>query len=184
MNSKANARSHKKRWYEKYLPFVAKSPEVQIKWLASAFKKGNLTSEEIAPYVRLVLTDMENDEKKQQQLVELFNRLDNQLLEKLFQAADIYDISKLFSLIRQPTIQQAMIALRKSPPPYEKTPQLVFDRVFQAIHDKSASLLEQAAAALKNSREVPEHFEAAYERFQEIVEDEKLLSALYPKAGN
>lgn len=184
MNGKTNTRSHKKRWYEKYLPFVAKSPEVQIKWLTSAFKKGNLTSEEIAPYVRLILTDMENDEEKQQQLVELFNRLDSQILEKFFKAADIYDVSKLFSLIRQPTIQQAIIALRKSPPPYEKTPQLVLDGVFKAIYDKSATLLEKAATTLKSSREIPEHFEAAYERFQEIVEDEKLLSALYPKAGN
>lgn len=184
MNSKTTEPSHKKKWYEKYLPFVARSPKMQVEWLRSVFKKGFLTNEEITPYIRLVLADIESDEEKKEQLTDLLNRLDGEVLEEFFLAAEIYDSPKLFSLIRQPTIQQAVIVLRKSLPPYEKTPRLVLDKVFQAIHDKSAVLFEEAAEALRKSNDVPEHFESAYKRFQEIVEDEKILSALYPKAKN
>ena len=28
----------KKSWYQKYLPFVARSPEMQIEWLVAALK--------------------------------------------------------------------------------------------------------------------------------------------------
>lgn len=183
-NSKTKNSSHKKKWYEKYLPFVARSPEMQIEWLGSVFKKGLLTNEEITPYIRLVLTDIESDAERREHLADLFNCLDEKVLEKFFVAAEIYDTPKLFSLIWRPTIQQAVIVLRKRLPPYEKTPQLVLDKVFQAIYGKSSELFEDAAEVLRKSNDVPEHFESAYKRFQEIVEDEKLLSALYPKAKN
>lgn len=173
-------RPFKKKWYEKYLPFVARSPEKQIEWLVSAFNKGTLTHEEITPYIRLILAD--DSDTQQGQLAALFNTLEPKIIEKFFLCADVYDVPKLFQLVKQPTVGQAVIALRKTPPSYEKSPQLIFHRVFQAIHDNSAALLEKASAVLRESRDVPGHFDEAYERFQEIIEDEKLLSSLYPKA--
>ena len=173
-------RPFKKKWYEKYLPFVARSVEKQVEWLVSAFNKGNLTNEEIAPYISLILA--EDNDAQLEQLISLFNELDSTIQEKLFLCADVYDVPKLFQVLKQPTVDHALIALRKLPPPYEKSPQVVFHRVFQAIHDNSADLLEEAAKSIGESNDIPEHFEEAYERFQEIIEDEKLLSSLYPKA--
>ena len=42
--------------------------------------------------------------------------------------------------------------------------------------------MKKAAELIRDSGDIPDHFEASYEMFQEIVEDEKLLSDLYPKA--
>jgi len=54
-----------KRWYENYLPFVAKSPAIQAEWLAVELSQmrladgkeisGVLSREEIKPYIRLFL---------------------------------------------------------------------------------------------------------------------------------
>ena len=38
------------KWYEKYLPFVAKSPEMQIEWLEQVARKNSLTLPEVTPY--------------------------------------------------------------------------------------------------------------------------------------
>jgi hypothetical protein len=58
----------------------------------------------------------------------------------------------------------------------------VIDKVFQAVYDCSEELLGQAAARVVAGADMPVHFREAYERFKEVKEDQKLLSALYPKA--
>ena len=170
----------KRKWYEKYLPFVARSPEMQLHWLESAFRKGVLTSHEITPYIKLFMAP--DGEGNLARVRGLLHSLDSRAIEKMLAAADIYDVPDLFRCVAEPTVLQAVIAITKAPPPYEKAPQLVIDKVFQAVYDCSEDLLEQAAVRVAGSAEAPAHFQGAYERFKEIKEDEKLLSALYPKA--
>jgi len=170
----------KRKWYEQYLPFVARSPEMQLRWLESAFRKGALAPEEIMPYIKLFMAP--DGEGNLARVRGLLYSLNGGVIEKMLGAADIYDVSDLFRCVAEPTVSQAIIAITKVPPPYEKTPQLVVDKVFQAVYDCSEELLSQAAARVVGGAEMPAHFEEAYERFKEIKEDEKLLSALYPKA--
>ena len=170
----------KRKWYEKYLPFVARSPEMQLRWLESAFRKGTLTPHEITPYIKLFMAP--DGEGNPARVRGLLRSLPGSVIEKMLGAADIYDVPDLFRCITEPTVQQAVIAIIKAPPPYEKNPQLVIDKVFQAVYDCSEELLVQAAAGVAASAERPVHFQENYERFKEIKEDEKLLSALYPKA--
>lgn len=170
----------KRKWYEKYLPFVARSPEMQLHWMESVFRKGSLASHEITPYIKLF---MASDGEGDLTLVRgLLHSLDASLIEQMLVAADIYDAPDLFRCIAEPEVSQAVIALTKAPPPYEKNPQLVIAKVFQAVYDCSEELLTQAAGMVAESAARPGHFQEAYERFKEIKEDEKLLSALYPKA--
>ena len=170
----------KRKWYEKYLPFVARSPEMQLRWLESAFRKGILTPHEITPYIKLFMAP--DGEGNLARVRGLLHSLNGSLIEKMLGAADIYDVPDLFRCVAKPTVSQAVIAISKAPPPYEKTPQQVLDKVFQAVYDCSEELLARAAARVTGSAERPAHFQEAYERFKEIKEDEKLLSALYPKA--
>ncbi|MGV1099349.1 hypothetical protein ACUUL3_08060 [Thiovibrio sp. JS02] len=170
----------KKKWYEKYLPFVARSPEMQIRWLEAAFRKGTLTAQEVTPYINLLM-EPEGDGHLESIRSRLMT-LDAIIIDRMLAAADIYDTPKLFRLLAAPTLQQAVIAITKAPPPYEKAPQLVIDKVFQAVYDCSEALLAEAAAKVYADPLRPGHFRDAYERFKEIKEDEKLLSALYPKA--
>jgi hypothetical protein len=168
----------RRKWYEKYLPFVAQSPRMQIDWLIGVFRKGSLTHEEITPYIRLLLADGQDD----QVIRDLFLSLDEGVLTEMLRAADIYDTPKLFHLIPHPTLGQAGIALRKTPPPYEKAPVQVREKIFRAVYDSSEELLKQAVEDLKERRETSAEFEETYERFNEILMDAKILSSLYPKA--
>ncbi|MBU0484314.1 MAG: hypothetical protein KKB30_07355 [Proteobacteria bacterium] len=195
------AKKQKMKWYEKYLPFVARSQEMQFVWLVSALKKsvndaggrqGILTKEEIRPYIRLLLQADGNDfskgsiflppERGKEGLAELFAQLDDQVMELMMEAADIYDVPKIIGLAPDPHVGYAVIALKKILPPYEKNAHLVLDRVFHSIHAYSPELLSAAVEKLRESDEVPDHFEPSYERFQEIIKDEQILSSLYPKA--
>ena len=171
-----------RKWYEKYLPFVAQSRHMQVEWLVGVIRKDVLQLEDITPYVRLLLADVvgEDDEP----LVMFLKDIDGEVLCRMVQAADIYDVAKLMRLVPEPTVEQAVVALGKEPPPYEKKPELVLDKVFQAIHDRSESLFEEAAVELRKRTDAPAHFDAAYERFQEILADERILSVMYPKAIN
>jgi hypothetical protein len=166
------------RWYEKYLPFIARSPRMQIDWLIGVFRKGALAREEVTPYIRLLMEQEQEDEV----IRSLFLTLDDWVLTEMLMAADIYDTPKLFRLIPRPTLAQARIALLKTPPPYEKMPGLPRRKVFQAVHDCSEELLAEAAKDLRRQGEVGAEFEEAYERFKEVLMDEKILSSLYPKA--
>jgi hypothetical protein len=153
---------------------------MQLRWLESAFRKGSLTSTEITPYIKLFMASA--GEGDLARIRGLLHSLSASTIEKMLDAADIYDIPDLFRCVAEPTLPQATIAITKTVPPYEKNPQLVVDKVFQAVYDCSEGLLAQAAARVAGSVVRPPHFQEDYERFKEIKEDEKLLSALYPKA--
>jgi hypothetical protein len=101
----------------------------------------------------------------------------------LIECTDIYDVPRLFGLLAKISREQAVLAMRKVPPLYEKNPLLVVDRVFHAIKEKSTELLESAAAEIMGSGDLPRDFVANYERFREIMMDEHILSLLYPKAN-
>ncbi|MDH3393437.1 MAG: hypothetical protein OEL66_05480 [Desulfobulbaceae bacterium] len=172
--------AEKRKWYEKYLPFVAQSRRMQVEWLVGVIRKNVLHLEEVTPYIRLLLAEEEVDESES--LVALLKDLDEDVICRMVMAADIYDVARLMRLAPAPTVEQAVAALVKEPPPYEKKPELVLDKIFQAIHDRSESLFEEAASELRKRDDAPPHFESAYGRFQEILADERILSAMYPKA--
>lgn len=169
-----------KTWYEKYLPFVARSPEMQLRWLEAAFRRGTLTLSEITPYIRLFLA--QDGEGRMIRLSALLQNSSEDLVGNLLSAADIYDAPDLFRCIARPSLPQAILILGKEPPPYEKKQQAVLGRVFQAVYDAGEELLNEAAAVVFARPGCPSFFKPAYERFKEVKEDEKLLSALYPKA--
>ena len=165
-------------WYQKYIPFVARSPEMQIEWLIAAFRKKKLTREELAPYVHLLLEDENNSDFGH--LKTLFQDLDKHVLDDLLITVDIYDTPKLFRLLPEPSLQQAVIALGKKLPPYEKKPQKVMDEVFFAVNERAGKLLQWAAGSLLAKGEVASHFQRNYERFLEILHDEEFLVSIYP----
>lgn len=169
---------HKRRWYQKYLPFVARSPEMQIEWLVAAFKKKRLTREELAPYLHLLLEEDHNSDFDH--LKTLFQALDKQVLDDLLVTVDIYDTPKMFRLLPDPTLPDAVIALKKYLPPYEKRPQKVMDEVFFAVNERAGQLLQWAAGSLLAKGEVASHFQGNYERFLEILHDEEFLISIYP----
>ena len=153
---------------------------MQIRWFEAAFRKGTLSHQEITPYINLLMAP--DGGEHLDLLRSLLNDLDASVLENMLSAADIYDVPNLFRLLNRPVLAQAVIVITKTPPPYEKTPQQVMDKCFQAVYDSSEELLVQAAEKVKADPPGQANFQAAYERFKEIKEDEKLLSALYPKA--
>lgn len=170
------------RWYEKYLPFIGRSREKQIQWLIGAFRKKTFSLPEITPYVKLLLE--EDDPEGLLLLRENLAELDTPFLLDLLRAADIYDTVKLLKLLPAVSIDEAIIALSKEPPAYERAPEQVIDQVFQAVHDAQAGLLEEAGEQILHSRGRPPHFAGLYARFLEILKDQELLSTLYPKARN
>ena len=115
-----------KKWYERYLPFVARSTEGQFSWLVSILKKDVLSLEEISPYVKLLLTEKDKEEKEF--LTMQIGNLAEDVVGKLFYAADIYDIPQLVKLIPQLKIYHAEIALRKNVPPYEKKSLMILEK--------------------------------------------------------
>ncbi|NTV15204.1 MAG: hypothetical protein HGA96_14935 [Desulfobulbaceae bacterium] len=182
------------KWFEKYLPFVAKSLRIQVEWLVDQLsrlgvsdgeeKSGVLSRDEIKPYISLLLEhsssgaeSLGNDDG----MAALLNGITNDNLALMMECADVYDVPRLFSLLRHPTLEMAIIAVKKVPPTYEKNPLLVIDRVFLSIKGKSGKLLEEAAAAVA-ANDAPVDFLVNYERFKEIMMDEHVLSLLYPKA--
>ncbi|NTV14529.1 MAG: hypothetical protein HGA96_11475 [Desulfobulbaceae bacterium] len=192
-----NSGSAEKKWYENYLPFVAKSPKIQAEWLASQLTHlrasegaeggGVLSRDEIKPYIRLLLESSNagqgwSGEGEDEQMVGLVASMGEDNLLLLLECAEVYDVPKLFNLIKHPTQEMAIIAMKKVPPPYEKTPLLIIDRVFHAIREKSGELLEQSAVAVMAAGDAPAEFADNYDRFKEIMMDEHILSLLYPKA--
>ncbi|MCB2181860.1 MAG: hypothetical protein KQH63_07535 [Desulfobulbaceae bacterium] len=172
---------NKKKWFDRYLPFVSKSPEMKIKWLEKTFRKGALSLEEVTPYIRLLLS--ENSYEENERLVEIFADLNKELQYNLLEAADIYDTPKLLRLCPSPDRRHAEIALMKEVPNYEKKKQLILDKVFYAINDFSKELLENSVLKLQEEQKVSRAFMDNYKRFQEILGDEEFLLEMYPKAG-
>jgi hypothetical protein len=187
------------RWYENYLPFVTKSPEMQVEWLVGKLAglrtpggkrgKGLLSREELKPYVNLLLADKVDGRQagalpgQGDVLRALLEDVNERDLLLMIECTDIYDVPRLFGLLTKISREQAVLAMRKVPPLYEKNPLLVVDRVFHAIKGKSTELLESAATEIMRSGDLPRDFGANYERFKEIMMDEHILSLLYPKAN-
>jgi hypothetical protein len=188
-----------KKWYEKYLPFVAKSQEMQLEWLVDKLsrlrnsvgrgKTGLLSCEELKPYISLLLEgnpagkELEAAVVATDELGVLLEDVKESDLLLMVECAGIYDIPRLFGLLGRISKEQAVLAMKKVPPLYEKKPFLVVDRVFHAIKGKSMELLEDAAAEIMGSAAVPAGFVDNYERFRGIMMDEQILSILYPRAN-
>jgi hypothetical protein len=177
-----------KRLWSEALPFVARSPEMKVTWLREVFEKNSLTDEEIAPYMHLLLSEYEtfrgalNYEAAADSLKAIFAQLDRSVLARMIQCVEIFDLPVLLSLIADLSIAEAILSLRKKPPIYEKKSLLVIDKVFQAVNESREGLLEQATEKMMQEGEIPDHFSASYERFKEILHDEKILCTLYPHA--
>lgn len=196
---KATNKIPTRKWHENYLPFVAKSPEMQVEWLVNHLarlrmsgaeeKTGILSREEIKPYIKLLLEEVSavggasEAAGKDNRLLELLTNISEDDLLLMIECADIYDIPRLFGLLSEVSERQAIMALKKVPPLFEKNPLMVIDRVFHAIKEKSTELLEASAQGVLASDDAPENFSANYERFREIMMDEHILSLLYPKAS-
>jgi len=179
-NMEAIKKKKTKKWYERYLPFVARSTEGQFNWLVSILEKDVLNLEEISPYVKLLLTEKDNEEKEFLS-IQIAN-LDDDVVGKLLHAADIYDTPQLVKLIPHLKIYHAEIALRKNVPPYEKKSLMILDKVFYAINESSDDLLEKVSEKMIGEGNVQEKFQENYERFREILKDEEFLLSLYPNA--
>lgn len=188
-----------RKWYENYLPFVAKSPEMQLEWLVDKLsrlsnavdkeKTGLLSREELRPYIKLFLEDNSGGKMPgvSSGAADLLGLLLESVKESdlllMLECTPIYDVPKLLGLLREISKEQAILAMKKVPPLYEKNPLLVVDRVFHAIKGKSTALLESAAEEIMRSDDRPKDFVANYERFREIMMDEQILGLLYPKAN-
>ena len=179
-----------KRLWAEGLPFVARSPEMKVTWLTEVFSKKLLTPEEISPYMHLLLDEYKgtigamNYEITEDSLKLIFTKLERTVLARMIQCVEIYDLPVLLLLINELTVDEAVLALRKQPPVYEKKLFLVVDKVLKAVNECREGLLEQATEKMMQEGNIPVHFSASYDRFKEILHDEKILSALYPQARN
>lgn len=176
-----------KRLWAEALPFVARSPEMKVAWLVEVFNNESLTLEELAPYMHILLSeyarfaeglsyDVASDTLKQ-----VFSKLNRSIVAGMIQCVEIYDLPVLIALIDDLSVDEAILALQKKPPVYEKKSLLVIDKVFQAVNESRVGLLQQAAKKMEDDGNVPDHFLASYERFKEILHDEKILISLYPQ---
>ncbi len=185
----AKANLFRKIWSEA-LPFVALTPERKRAWLLRVLRKGRLTDQEIAPYIHLLIEEYQYDNiigggnsaaSPKAEILDI-SSLPREIIMRLLECAEIYDIPILINIIAHLTVDEAVLALQKIPPPYEKRPLEVFDRIFQAIHDCDHTLLAKARDKMLSLGTIPDHFISVYERFQEILKDKEVLSALFPQA--
>lgn len=180
-----------KRLWAEAIPFVARSPEMKLDWLVGVIKKRSLTGTEISPYMSLLLSEYQEvmhysleGVEEMANLSGLFAALERNILRKMIEYTDFYEIPVLLELVPDLCVEDAVLILKKVPPPYEKKPQVVVDKLFQVAYDKtSEDLLEEAAETIMKSGDVPLHFADSFQRFKEIREDEKVLSSLFPQAG-
>ncbi len=179
-NAGFRKKNRKGKWYEKYLPFVARSTEKQVEWLLGALRKKTLSSREITPYIKLLLED--DDPEVRLRLRELLEKVGESDWCAMLRAADIYDLPVLIGLMPGVTVEQARLILEKAPPAYEENGEQVLHRVYETLHDRTPENFQQAANGLLASDEAPEHFAAAHERFMEVLRDREFLSTLFPKA--
>lgn len=185
----AKANLFRKIWSEA-LPFVALTPERKRAWLLRVLRKGHLTDQEIAPYIHLLIEEYQYDNiiggetpgvGSPAENLDIGN-LPREIIMRLLECAEIYDIPILINIIGHLTVDEAVLALRKIPPPYEKRPLEVFDSIFQAIHECDHNLLARARDKMLSHGTIPAHFISVYERFQEILKDKEVLSSLFPQA--
>jgi hypothetical protein len=176
-----------KKMMAEALPFVARSPELQVDWLVGEFRRGVLSDKEIAPYMHLLVSGyVASKERGEGECVdglrEIFARLNREVVVAMIRCTEIYDVPELLELVTGLTVEDAVLVLKKSPPPYEKRSLFLLDRVFQAVNGCGDHLLERAGEKMAKDGDAPVHFVSAYERFQEILIDEKILTSLYPQA--
>lgn len=177
----------KKLWSEA-LPFVARSPEMKVDWLVGVFRKKTLSCSEIVPYMHLLLSEYKSDQERSPELggdgklAAILRQLPREVVCEMIRCTSIYDLPVLLQLLGRISVDEAVLALRKTPPVYEKKSLVVLDRLFQAVNDCGEDLLARAAVRMADEGVAPDHFTSAYERFKEILMDEKILSSLYPQA--
>ncbi len=179
-SSPVRRRERRGRWWEKYLPFVARSLDKQVEWLLAAFRNQTLTDEELRPYVALLLED--DHPETREQLRELLAGIGPVMWCRLLAAASIEDLPVLIGLMPRLGEQEAAVALGSAPPPYATDPASLLDAVHEALHDKDAAVYDIAVQRLLGSDEVPPHLPGAHARFVEILRDRELLSSLFPRA--
>jgi hypothetical protein len=180
-----------KRLWAEALPFVARSPEMKLDWLLGVIRKKSLTCAEISPYVSLLLSEYQEAMHYSLEEVEglgefsgLFNNIEPRILRKIIECTDLYDVPVLMELLPALNVDDAVVILQKTPPPYETKPQVIVDQLFQTVYKKtSGKLLEEAAEKIMTSANVPLHFVDSYQRFKEMREDEQVLSSLFPQAS-
>ncbi|MEW6218047.1 MAG: hypothetical protein AB1634_00750 [Thermodesulfobacteriota bacterium] len=168
------------RWYESLLPFIARSPQAQVRWLAQALVRGRLADQEVTPYIRLLLLHADT---RRQLLEELLASLDRELLTRLLRAADVRDTALLLRLIPPPDLEQAVLALAKEPAAYEADRQGLFHAVCRAVDERDPALREQAAAVILDRGVAGSWFAAAYDEYLEVLADEAVLRMMFPKAA-
>jgi len=89
-------------------------------------KTGTLSGDEITPYIRLFLEANCSEEghnysgPDQEYLMHLLDSIGVENLHSMIECTEIYDVPVLFSLVRNLTTEQAVLALKKVPPSYEK----------------------------------------------------------------
>ncbi len=172
-------RSRKKKWYERYLPFIAQPPELQLSWLVAACQKRKLSIDELTPYLRLLLSaeNVEIDEDLQTVLM----KIDGDTSVRFLEIVDIYDLPRLIKSLPVLHIDHAYIALRKVMPSHEKNIRKLVDNVFYAINNRSEVIFKDIATPpIKGEMAV--HFQENIERFQKILDDEAFLRSMYPHA--
>jgi hypothetical protein len=174
-----------KKKFAEALPFVARSADLQVNWLVGEFTKGVLSDSEIAPYIHLLVSEYAGRKERGEgveELHEIFANLPRDVVVAMIRCAEIYDIPDLLELVPELIVDDAVLVLKKVPPPYEKKSLLLLDRVFQAVNGCGDQLLERAGQKMICQGDAPPHFASAYERFKEILIDEKILTSLYPQA--
>ncbi len=191
------------KWFERYLPFVARGPEARVRWLVNAISRflrdrqdgrgDTMSPDEMGAYIRILLGNESLGiadyhrrgfavSEEVERIAPFFKDIPSDIVEAMVRCADIYDVPDLFRLISSPTRGQVEMALRKVPPAYEKSPARIVDRVFHAVYRQSPLLLEEVAAEISDDPDAPEGFVEAHERFMEIIKDEQILGELFPRA--
>ncbi len=169
-----------RRWYQNYLPFIARSPEMQVEWLVAQCLRKNLTQEELTPYARLLFS--EDNVASEEELRAILADLSPAMQEEFLRIADIYDVPRIVRLIPNLNATLVEIALTKELPPYETKPQKVMDKVLNAINDRAQSLLPAVADLIIGNGSAPNHFAENYERFRAILADKEFIRSQWPNA--
>ncbi len=169
-----------RKWYERYLPFIAQSPQLQVDWLVNACREKVLSTAELTPYIRLLLSpeNIENNDNLQI----LLNSLDKESMYSFLDIVEIYDLPRLILVLPKIDREFASHALRKDIPAYEKNIQKIVDNVFAAINSRSEDIFKDIIMGADKVDMAP-HFRQNLERFQKILDDEVFLRSLYPHAN-
>ncbi len=169
-----------RRWYQNYLPFIARSPEMQVEWLVAECRRRNLAQEELTPYVRLLFSEENVDNEDELRLI--LAGLAQEMQEEFVQIADIYDVPRVVRLMPALNEKMVEIALKKELPPYETKPQKVMDKVLNTINDRAGEILAKVASVIMENGAAPKHFAENYERFRAILADKEFIRSQWPNA--